>query len=333
MNDTNLEMPLLRATIEILNRSGQMVHRQLWDGSRLQIGRALNNELVVADPYVCPHHLKLELEDGKALLRDLGSLNGSYLNNSKARLESLSLCDGMTVHFGHSQLRFHSGLGELQATLRDTSRWGVLSGLGKPWVLLVLAVLALLALYASELLQDPGSLGWLGIAEEMSYPLIGVVAWAGFWALLNRVLAHRFHFSVHLAIAFAGVACLFAVSQLISLLGFALDWDESVWWLRWLGRIFILAWVVFAHLRYFSQAQIPRQALLAGFSALLLFGTAAVGSFIEKTQFSSLPWLDPLIRPPAYQFREGVSVQDFMRRAQSLRKRAEEETGNEEVSD
>jgi len=329
VKDTNPEMPALRASIEILNRSGQLVHRHLWDGSPLHIGRALDNDLVLADPYVCPHHLQLGQEDGEVLLRDLGSVNGSYLNNGKTRLESLPLSDGMTVHFGHSQLRFHSGLGVVQPTLRDTSRLGVLSGLGNPWVLLSLAVLALLALYASELLQDPGRLGWLGIAEEMSYPLIGVVAWAGFWALLNRVLAHRSHFPVHLAIAFTGVACLFVVSQLISLLGFALDWDEAVWWLRWLARILILAWVVFAHLRYFSQARIRRQALLAGFVALLLFGVPAVGSFIEKTQFSSLPWLDPLIRPPVYQLREGVPVQNFMQRAQSLRERADEEAAKD----
>jgi len=329
MNDPIVTKPVLRASIEILNRSGQLVHRQLWDGSTLQVGRALNNELVVADPYVCPHHIQLELKDDRVLLRDLGSVNGTYLENNKSRLESILLDDGMTVHFGHSQLRFHSGFGELRPTLRDSSRLGFLSSLGNPWVLLGLAVLALSALYASELLQDPGRLGWLGIAEEMSYPMIGVVAWAGFWALLNRVLAHRSHFPVHLAI---GVASLFAVSQLISFLGFALDWDGAVWWLRWLGRIFILACVVFAHLRYFSLARLRGQAFLASFVALLLFGTPAVGSFIERTQFSSLPWLDPLIRPPAYQLREGSSVQTFMQRAQSLRRRADEEVADEEAN-
>jgi len=329
MNQPVEAVPLTRAYIEILSRSGQLVHRHLWDGSSLQIGRALNNDLVVADPYICPHHLQLEFDGDQVILRDLGSLNGSYLGNSKTRLDSLSLSDGMTVHFGHSQLRLQSGMSELQPTLRDGSRLGVLSGLGKPWVLPGMAVLALLALYASELLEDPGSLGWLGIAERVSYPLIGVVAWAGFWALLNRVLAHRSLFTVHLAIAFAGVASLFAVSQLISFVGFALDWDQVVWWLNWLGRILILACVVFAHLSYFSQARPGRQTLLAGFTALLLFGIPAVGSFIEKTQFSNLPWLDPLIRPPAYQLRQGASVGEFMQRAQSLRKRADEELADE----
>jgi hypothetical protein len=213
----------------------------------------------------------------------------------------------------------------LAPTLRDTARLGFLSTLGSPWVLVSLATLALLALFASELLQDPGKSGLLEVAEEMSYPLIGIILWAGFWGLLNRLLAHRSNFGVHLAIAFAGVASLFVVSQLVSFVGFALDWGKAVWWLRWVSRIILLAGVVFAHLRYFSQARIRRQALLAGFAAVLLFGTPAVGSLIEKTRFSSLPWLDPLLRPPAYQWRKGVPVKSFMQRAQSLRERADEE--------
>ncbi len=325
MSEPEYAMSRPPGCIEILNRNGQLVHRQLWDGSRIQIGRALDNELVVADPYVCPHHLLLSMEGGQPQIQDLDSLNGSYLGNSKNRLESSPLRDGMTLNFGHSQLRFHSGTGVLAPTLRDSARLGFLSGLSSPWVMISLAILALLVLYASELLQDPGKLGLLGIAEEMSYPMIGIILWAGFWALLNRVLAHRSHFLVHLAIAFAGVTSLFVISQLVLIVGFALDWDVAVWWLRWMGRIMIMAGVVFAHIRYFSQARIRRQALLAGCAAVLLFGTPAVGSFIEKTQFSSLPWLDPLLRPPAYQLREGVPVETFMQRAQSLRERADDE--------
>jgi len=325
MNDQNQNIRPTTGCIEILNRSGQLLHRQLWDGSPIRIGRALDNELVVTDPYVCPHHLQLSMESDQPVLRDLNSVNGSYLDDGKSRVQSVYLRDGMTLHFGHSQMRFHTGTGVLAPTLRDTARLGFMSSLSKPWVLFGLFMLALLALYASELLENPGKADWLGIAEEISYPLIGIIFWAGFWALLNRVLAHRSHFLVHLAIAFAGLTCLFVVSQLIALVGFALDWDVAVWWLRWLGRIIILALVVFAHLRYFSQARVQRQALLATAAALLLFGTPAVGGIIEKNQFSSLPWLDPLLRPPVFQLREGVSVQTFMQRAQSLRERADAE--------
>ncbi len=310
-------------SLEVLNRTGQVLYRFVWDGSPLHVGRAHDNELVVADPYACPHHLLISVRDGQPQAQDLDSLNGSYLANGKNRQSLLPLRDGQPIHFGHSQLRFYSSSSEVAPALRDTARLGLLSVLGNLWVLIALAVLALSSLYSSELLEDPGKLSALGIAEEMSYPLIGTMVWAGFWALMNRVLAHRFHFPAHLAIAFAGVVTLFSASQLITLSGFALDLDSLVWWLRWLARISILGLVVFMHLRYFSQAGARRQALLAGFAALLLFGTPAVGSFIEKTQFSSLPWLDPLLLPPGYQLRAGDSIEVFMQRAQSLRAKAD----------
>lgn len=333
MNPQNADRSAPLGVVEILNRNAQLVHRLVWDGSVVRIGRALDNELVLSDPYVCPQHLELSLQDGKPLVRDLGSINGSYLDNGKDRRYIFSLQDGMTVQFGHSQLRFHSAGAVLAPTLRDSARLGLLAVLGNPWVLLGLAVLALLSLFTSEWLQDDGKLELLRVAEEMSYPVIGVFGWAGFWALINRVLAHRSHFLIHLAIAFAGVVSLFGLSQLISLLGFALDLDDAVWWLKWLSRIVVLGLVVYAHLRYFSQAALRNQVLLAGFTALLLFGTPAVGSFIERSQFSSLPWLDPLLRPPAYQWREGASVEEFMQRAQALRERADAEAATETASD
>jgi hypothetical protein len=312
-------------TVEILNRSGQVLHRLAWDGSPVRIGRAHDNDLVVDDPYACPHHLELQTAHGQLQARDLGSLNGSYSGNSKIRQQQMLLTDGVRLHFGHSQLRFHATGSQVAATLRDTTRMGLLSLLASPWALLGLAILALLTLYASELLDSPAPTELLAVAEGMSYPVIGVFAWAGFWALMNRILSHRSHFTAHLSIAFAGVAGLFAVAQILSLLGFGLDLGALVWWLRWLGRMLILGLTVYAHLHYFGQISQRRQLTIASFVAVLVFGSTAVGSFIEKTQFSSLPWLDPLLLPPAFQLRPGSSVEEFMSRAESLREKADSE--------
>jgi hypothetical protein len=325
MSTEKLVSGQITGVIEITNRHGHVLHRHSWDGTPVRIGRAYDNDLVVADPYVCPHHLQVTLEETGPLVTDLGSLNGTYLGHNKTRLESLVLQDGMSLHFGHSQLLYHPGDSALVPTLRDNARLGVLSAMGKPWVMILMAALALLTLFASELLADPGKLGPLGIVEEMAYPLIGVLAWAGFWALLNRIAVHRSHFLVHLAISFAGVAGLFLVSQTVSAVGFALDLGNAVWWMKWLGRISVLGLVVLAHLRYVSQAPLRRQLTLASIAAVVLFGAPAVGSFIEKNNFSSLPILDPLLRPPAFQFRRGVSAEEFMLRAADLRDLADEE--------
>lgn len=309
--------------VEVLTRSGQVLHRLAWDGAPVRIGRAHDNDLVVDDPYVCPHHMKLEAQSGQPQAHDLESLNGIYRGFNKTRQEHVALEDGVSVHFGHSQLRFHTTGSQVPATLRDTARLGFLSLLASPWLLLGLAVLAVLSLYASELLDNPAPPELLTLAEGMSYPLIGMFAWAGFWSLMNRILSHRSHFVAHLSIAFAGVAGLFLVGQFLSILGFGLDINALVWWLRWLGRMLVLGLVVYAHLRFFGQISQRRQLTIASFVAVLVFGSTAVGSFIEKTQFSSLPWLDPLLLPPAFQLRAGASVDEFMSRAESLREKAD----------
>ena len=312
-------------TIELLSRNGHLLQRLSWNGEPLRIGRAYDNDLVVTDPYVCPHHLELSVAaDGQAMARDLGSVNGSYLGNSRDHFKSLGLVDGASLHFGHSQLRFHAGKSQVAPTLRDNARHGMASVLTRPLVMVGVVVLAILTLLASELLADPGKLGPLAYAEELTYPIIGIFAWAGFWALLNRVLAHRACFTTHLAIAMAGVISLFASVQLVSFVGFAFDLGNATWWLRWLARIGVLGGVVFAHLGYFSQSPVRRTALVASLVALVLFGTPAVGSFIERTQFSSLPWLDPLLRPPAFQLVDGESMEEFLLRAADLKASADE---------
>ena len=48
--------------------------------AQLVIGRSSGCELVLADDTVSRHHAELRFEDGRWLLRDLGSSNGTYIN-------------------------------------------------------------------------------------------------------------------------------------------------------------------------------------------------------------------------------------------------------------
>jgi pSer/pThr/pTyr-binding forkhead associated (FHA) protein len=49
-------------------------------GSVVTVGRSEESDLVLADPEVSKHHAKFELLDGKILLTDTKSRNGTYLN-------------------------------------------------------------------------------------------------------------------------------------------------------------------------------------------------------------------------------------------------------------
>jgi FHA domain len=324
MIDVAEQRPQVLGVIEVMNRSGQVVQRVPWSGSLLRVGRAYDNDLILNDPYVCPHHLELWSDSGRLVARDLNSVNGTYAGDSKERVNRLRLDDGAIIHFGHCQLRYHASGSEVPPTRRDTARHGLLALLGKPALLVLASLLAFVALVVDDLLDTSERLRLLTLAGDLLYPLIGVLAWAGFWSLLNRVVSHRTNFHVHLAISCLGVAGLFFIAQLVSVAGFALGWSDSVPWLKLLGRVGVLWMVIYGHLRYAVQGTARRQAVVAVTAALILFGTPEIGDVIERNEFSTLPYLDPLLRPPAYRLVQGETVEAFFAEARKLRARVDE---------
>jgi pSer/pThr/pTyr-binding forkhead associated (FHA) protein len=82
---------------------------RLRSGSRVRIGRAPDNDLVIDDPTVSSAHAELRDEGGRWVVSDLGSTNGTYVNYSGAdaerRVAVNALKGGSTVRFGEVRLR------------------------------------------------------------------------------------------------------------------------------------------------------------------------------------------------------------------------------------
>jgi SARP family transcriptional regulator, regulator of embCAB operon len=67
------------ARLRVIDRDGhEQVHE--FDGSGLTLGRAADNDLVVADSRVSRHHARITGRRGTLVYADLGSTNGSRVN-------------------------------------------------------------------------------------------------------------------------------------------------------------------------------------------------------------------------------------------------------------
>jgi hypothetical protein len=185
-------------------------------------------------------------------------------------------------------------------------------------------LLAIASLLADDLLDSSAHPKALTMASDLLYPLIAILTWAGFWSLLSRVVTHRSNFHVHLAITFIAVAGLFGTAQFVSLLGFAMGWSQSAPWLEVLGLASVAFIAIYAHLRYALHGEIARQAVVSALASIIIFGTPAAGKLIELNEFSSLPYLDPLLRPPGFQLIEGKTLDAFFQDAERLHLLADE---------
>ncbi|MFO7675690.1 MAG: FHA domain-containing protein [bacterium] len=74
------------------------------DRDRLSIGRATDNDLVVNYPQVSRHHCRIERRGSGTFIRDLGSMNGTFVNGR--RVTEALLARGDTIGLGSYALAF-----------------------------------------------------------------------------------------------------------------------------------------------------------------------------------------------------------------------------------
>lgn len=188
------------ALIEVLDRDGRTlraldVHR--WPVS---LGRALDNALVLDDPYVAPHHARLDRDDdsGRIRVSAQASVNGLQLDGQALASPGAAWLPaaGGRLQLGHTTLRVRLRDEALEAELpiaaHSASAAARLGGLAA-------ALVALLAA-AQWVRLDPGAdlTHWLPLL--LGIPAL-LAAWCGGWALASKLFQHRFAFRDHLAVA------------------------------------------------------------------------------------------------------------------------------------
>src|SRR5438067_4562088 len=76
------------------------------------LGRHPNNSIQLLDKIVSKEHCIVEQRDHQFILRDLGSLNGTYINGERVRGEQL-LKHGDEITLGSTRARYDDGSGPL----------------------------------------------------------------------------------------------------------------------------------------------------------------------------------------------------------------------------
>jgi len=254
--------------VEILSRHRDVVARFRCAGEA-HIGRGYDNDVIVDDPYVAAHHLRVFRDESGALVaEDLGSVNGTCLYRDNKRQTRIVVNGDWPIQIGRTYLR-----------IRDANH-GVEPERVASAEMRSLPILVAVLLGALILTIDVGAV-WLAETAEpkaSNYlsPLlsgVGLVAtWVGIWSLISRVFSGRSHFQRHLLVALSGLLCFLLYHEFAQVFGFALlwraaaDYEYAVLWS-------VLAVVCILHMRAQGSA---RLWLKGGFVAALLVGIITV---------------------------------------------------------
>ena len=279
--------------IEVLSRHGEVVARQRIEAGEARIGRAFDNDVVIDDPHVAPHHLRIfRGEDGELVAEDLGTLNGLYPEHGARRVPRLQLEREPGIRIGRTILRVHDAAHPVaperpMTPPRAHAAWAAGLGMG---------------LFALLLL-----LNWLSLTKEpsanvMLMPLLGLATvvslWSGFWALLSRIFFGQARFALHLRIALTATLAMALWDQLAETLSFAFAWREMVEFAG-LGAWTLLAATCYAHL----QAIGPRHLRAAMGLVLALISAGAALQYFGKSEARMLVGQRATLgdlRPPSF---------------------------------
>ncbi len=93
--------------IEVVAGPSQGMSLTLHPGDRIEVGRASQTSLCIAnDCHMSRHHVLIEYDGQHCRVQDLGSANGTFVNGS--RIESVNVDPGTSIGIGNSILLLHA---------------------------------------------------------------------------------------------------------------------------------------------------------------------------------------------------------------------------------
>jgi pSer/pThr/pTyr-binding forkhead associated (FHA) protein len=306
--------------VEVLDRSGSALHRVRIERLPFRVGRALDNDLVLDDEYVSPHHGEVRDVQGLVLV-DLNSTNGCFVGSE--RVAQVELIGRTEFRLGHTQLRFRSVAESLAPTLRDPiASSPVLALNALRWALPAMGLAA--AWSALDVwLASNNPVSALQVVGGTVPALLVVAIWSLAWSLVNRVVTHRFNYPGHLCVAALGVLAGSLSDSVLGVLSFAFSIDATANDVSILIGALIVAAVIFGHLRLISR----------GSSQRLWVPSAAMGiAFLAITQlpdsgendFAAEPELALSLRSPSWALGSARPIEEFYSEAGTLLDKVDE---------
>ncbi|MDH5539440.1 MAG: FHA domain-containing protein [Rhizobacter sp.] len=305
------------AVLDVLDRDGQVRETIRVADWPCSVGRALDNDVVLSDPHLAPHHLRIECSEHTLVIEVGECINGVSMGMRRWRAgERIELAaDGVVPEFvaGRTRLRLrlagHALPAELPIAAAPTAsrRTGLMLGA----TVLVLAGLS----FGTYLDTDPDGLG-RGLAGVLLASVAAAALWCGLWALLSKTFTRRGRFGWHLRVFLLASLALMVVDAVPKLVAFAFSWPAID------NYAFVASFGVGASALYFHLLAVePARPRLMRWVALTTWVVGVTLTFWFNQQrndhFGEELYMSHLFLP-GMRLVKPVSIDSFVGSAQSL---------------
>ncbi len=297
--------------LEVLDRDGQARQSFVVNAWPLHIGRALDNDVVLGDPHIAPHHLSISAGEAGPVLTVGETRNGVQFGRQRlcSGASQALAADGEPIELdiGRTALRLRLP-GHVLAPELVLAPAGSLARRAAPLAIAALLLIAG-ALFNTYLDTDPEAFP-RAAGNTLLGGVVGAAVWCTVWALLSKTFTRQAHFGWHLRVFLVASLALLAVTTLPALLAFALSWP----WLTdfdFVGSIAVIAAALYFHLLAVEPARhrllkwVAVTCAVVGVLLSLWFNVQRSDQFGDELYMSHL-------FPPALRLARPVSTDAFI---------------------
>ncbi len=315
--------------VELLDRRGGVRQRVRLRAFPATIGRGYDNDVILDDRHVDPHHAVVERgAHGGLVLLDRGSVNGMAEPVTGRATRQVPIFSGTEVRIGRTLLRFIDPSVPMEPAVplpagpdgaAERSAGLLARPLGQ--AVIILGTGALLG--ANRWLEATGRVRVSSLLGDALTSLLMVVVWAGAWALVNRITQQRFRFLEHLAIPCVVLATFVLATGAGEWLRFLVP--EGIDWEFLVGMAVLAAgvWGLAAHLSRVAMISRPARWLWSMGVIGGLAGIAALASDGERHEFGGGAEEAPL-KPLGARWIPTTTPDRFLTRVEELKKEVDD---------
>ncbi len=299
--------------ISITDHPGRAPQHYRFNSNRISIGRAFDNDLILNDPAVSPHHAVIELnEEGQPVLKDLDSLNGIYQEHNKRVDGAILLNSGIELTIGKTHLQFFSPEHEVEETVLLEKNSLLLGHLENPAVFMT-ALFSVALLYAMEQwLNMIGEFKWQDIVNVELFIFGGVLLVGIFWSVVGRIIRHEANFRKQVSVILVFVIFQFIFTKFFEFMQFnTLNYFLS------LSVILVFEFVLMTVLLWFNLSLATNQTSdqrrkTAFIISLVIISLTVYSEMSFNDEFSDRPDYVKKLEPPALRMSGTVSENEYV---------------------
>ena len=301
--------------IEEISRNHKLMHRHKIDKPSINIGRDYHNDIILADPHVCPSHISIDFIDGQWRITDNQTVNGTFVEHGKKRKQEANqhiVRDGDVISLGKSQLRLLFNDHAVAPTLAFSPFESLINFMRNPIALFISIIFFTLVASSLIYFNKPIEVNFTQVLVPAIGMTLGFSLWPAGVALVSYLTKNEARLMAQVAISFA----LFNLMWFSNILEAVVSFNSSsqnllpiLVTLISVMLVFILFWLN----SYIGFQMSSKRRIVISFSlTLLLFGGNYLIQYSKKPEFNPRPSYNAMIMMPSFLLTTSSNVDEFI---------------------